>query len=156
MVFLWAHTYLISSLISHRNPLDASTNRPSHEGKDLLKTAWSDLFWISRAHYSCQGSAATRMGGRISWQGQLEIPPVFFSPLWFLLTFTGHVTIFLCFFSLLSSSIHYCPHKWLLSEMALVIMTHCHCIPCPFFLFGLIKSRVLWSETIHPSIHSLN
>lgn len=63
---------------------------------------------------------------------------------------------FLLCLSWLSSNL-YCLPKWLLSEMAFV-KTH-HYISCPFFFFflmSLIKSRVLWSETIHPSIHPSN
>lgn len=56
-------------------------------------------------------------------------------------------------FSLLPSSIHYCPHKWLLSEISYYDTLSLHSMSICFWT-SVIKSRVLQSETIHhPSIN---
>lgn len=56
-------------------------------------------------------------------------------------------------FSLLPSSIHYCPHKWLLSEISYYDTLSLHSMSICFWT-SVIKSRVLHSETIHhPSIN---
>lgn len=153
MFFLWTHTYLISPLNSHSSPLDAAPPPTGHHMKVKISL---NLFWISCSLFlsrlSCDTDgrqnlmAATQDGGEIL----PEVPPLFFSPLWFLLTFTGCVTVFLCFFL-------FCPVPFITVHtngfcQKLVIMTHCFYVPCPFFWTSLIKSRVLQSETIQRSI----